>query len=158
LTVGFLGILANTGRSILTLIPLFFLNMGIGLIMGYIMARVSVYTLNKIELEYEGLYPVLTIGLVLITYSVTTLIKGSGFLAVYFLGLLMSKEDFVHKRSLLKFYEGVAWLMQILMFLALGMLVFPSQIVPIIGSGLLIAAILMFVASAGKRIFLPVAF
>ncbi|HOU36894.1 MAG TPA: potassium/proton antiporter, partial [Candidatus Omnitrophota bacterium] len=146
LTIGFLGILTSSGQSIVSLIPSFVSSMGVGLIMGYLMARLSVFILNRIRLEYEGLYPVLIMGLVLITYAITTLVNGSGFLAVYLLGLLMSREDFVHKRSLVRFYEGVAWLMQILMFLALGMLVFPSQIVPVIGSGLLIAGILMFIA------------
>jgi len=146
LTIGCLGILTNSGQSVLTLIPLFVTNMGVGLIMGYLMARLGVFVINRIRLEYEGLYPVLTIGFVLITYAVTTLVNGSGFLAVYLLGLLMSKSDFVHKRSLVRFYEGLAWLMQILMFLALGMLVFPSRIVPVMGSGLLIAAILILVA------------
>jgi len=110
------------------------------------MAKASVVLINKIKLEYEGLYSVLTIGLILITYAVTTLIQGNGFLAVYLLGLMMSRSDFVNKRRIVRFYEGIAWLMQIAMFLTLGLLVSPSQIIPIIAGGLLIAAILIFLA------------
>lgn len=146
LTVGCLGLLTSPGSSILNLIPLFILNMGVGLLMGYVMSKVSIFFINRSKLEYEGLYPVLTIGLILFTYAATTLVKGNGFLAVYLLGLLMSKKDFMHKNSLIRFYEGIAWLMQIAMFLTLGLLVFPSQIVPVIGGGLLIAAILMLFA------------
>jgi cell volume regulation protein A len=82
----------------------------------------------------------------LITYALATLIQGNGFMAVYLLGLMMSKNDFVNKRSIVRFYEGIAWLMQIVMFLTLGLLVFPSQIFPVIGSGLLIAAVLIVLA------------
>jgi len=120
--------------------------MGVGLAMGYFMSKISLSFINKSKLEYEGLYPVLTIALVLLTYSLTSLIKGNGFLAVYLLGLMMSRSDFVNKRSIVRFYEGIAWLMQIAMFLTLGLLVFPSRIIPVIGSGLLTAAVLIFIA------------
>ncbi len=146
LTIGFLGILTRSESSVVHLLPLFLLDMGMGLLIGYLMARASIAIINNIKLEYEGLYSVLTIALILLTYAITVLLKGNGFLAVYLLGLMMSKNDFVNKRTLIRFHEGVAWLMQIAMFLTLGLLVFPSQIVPIIGSGLLISAILILVA------------
>ncbi|OGX15762.1 MAG: K+/H+ antiporter [Omnitrophica WOR_2 bacterium RBG_13_41_10] len=146
LTIGCIGLLANPSSSVLNLIPFFVLNMGVGLLMGYCMSRVSIFLINKSKLEYESLYPVLTIALILFTYALTTVIKGNGFLAVYLLGLMMSRSDFVNKRSIIRFYEGIAWLMQIAMFLTLGLLVFPSQIVPIIVSGLLIAAVLILFA------------
>ncbi|MFA5157012.1 MAG: potassium/proton antiporter [Candidatus Omnitrophota bacterium] len=146
LTIGCIGLLINPGSPVLNLIPFFVLNMGVGLLMGYFMSRVSIFLINKSKLEYEGLYPVLTIALVVFTYALTTLIKGNGFLAVYLLGLMMSRSDFVNKRSIVRFYEGIAWLMQIAMFLTLGLLVFPSRIVPIIVSGLLVAAILILFA------------
>ncbi|MDD5565395.1 MAG: potassium/proton antiporter [Candidatus Omnitrophica bacterium] len=146
LTIGCIGLLTNPGSSELNLISLFVLNMGVGLATGYFMSRISLSFINKSKLEYEGLYPVLTIALVLLTYSLTSLIKGNGFLAVYLLGLMMSRSDFVNKRSIIRFYEGIAWLMQIAMFLTLGLLVFPSRIIPVIGSGLLTAAVLIFIA------------
>jgi len=58
----------------------------------------------------------------------------------------MGNSKMVHKRSLIKFYDGQAWLMQIILFLTLGLLVFPSEILPLIGTGLLISAFLIFVA------------
>ncbi|MDD5254881.1 MAG: potassium/proton antiporter [Candidatus Omnitrophica bacterium] len=146
LTIGFLGIITREHTSIWHLLPLFVLDMGIGLVMGYLMARISIALINKIRLEYEGLYPVLTIALILLTYAVTASARGNGFLAVYVLGLMMSRGEFVNKRSLVRFHEGIAWLMQIMMFLTLGLLAFPSQIVPVVAAGLLIAAILIFLA------------
>ena len=86
---------------------------------------------------------VLTLALVLLTYGGTALLQGSGFLAVYLAGLVMGSSDFVHKRSLIRFHDGLAWLMQITMFLVLGLLVFPSRLLPVAGTGLLIAFFLI---------------
>ncbi|MCK9431784.1 MAG: potassium/proton antiporter [Candidatus Omnitrophica bacterium] len=146
LTIGFLGILTNSLSSPWSLFPLFILNMGLGLLAGYLMAKVSILVIDRIKLGYEGLYPVLTVSLVFLTYSLASLIKGNGFLAVYILGLLMSRGEFAYKKSLVKFYEGTAWLMQIAMFITLGLLVFPSQIPPVAGKGILVAAVLIFLA------------
>jgi cell volume regulation protein A len=99
-----------------------------------------------LKLGYEGLYPVLTLAFVLFAYSLTSLIGGNGFLAVYLAGIIMGNQQFIHKRSLLRFHDGLAWLMQIALFLTLGLLVFPSHLVPVIGIGLLLAACLMFIA------------
>jgi cell volume regulation protein A len=80
------------------------------------------------------------------TYSVTHAIGGNGFLAIYLCAVVIGNSNIVHKRSLIKFYDGQAWLMQIILFLTLGLLVFPSRILPLIGTGLLISAFLIFVA------------
>ena len=85
-------------------------------------------------------------ALVGLTYGATASLGGNGFLAVYVAGLVMGNSDFIHKQSLKRFHDGVAWLMQITMFLTLGLLVFPSRLVPVIASGLLVALFLTFVA------------
>lgn len=146
LTVGFLGILLGERASFWSLAPAFALDMGVGIIAGYLMAKIGTAVINRVRLEYAGLYPVLTIGLVLLTYAVTAFARGNGFLAVYLLGLLMNKNEFVHKKSLKAFHEAVAWLMQITMFLTLGLLVFPSELAVVVAPGLLVTAILMFAA------------
>jgi cell volume regulation protein A len=146
LTVGFLGILLGEHSSLLSLLPAFALDMGIGVIAGYLMAKAGLAIINRMKLEYAGLYPVLTISLVLLTYAITSFARGNGFLAVYLMGLLMNKNEFVHKKSLKGFHEALAWLMQITMFLTLGLLVFPSELMRVFAPGLLITAILMFAA------------
>ena len=110
------------------------------------MGSASVWLVNHIKLETEGLYPVLTLGLAFFTYSVTHAIGGNGFLAIYLCALILGNSRIVHRRSLIKFYDGQAWLMQIILFLTLGLLVFPSRILPLVGTGLLISAFLIFVA------------
>ncbi len=157
LTVGLTGLLFNRNSSLIGLIPLFFQQMALGALFGYGMGRAMVFVVNRIRLEYEGLYPVFTLALVALTYGATASLGGNGFLAVYIAGLLMGNNDFIHKRSLIRFHDGLAWLMQITMFLTLGLLVFPSRLVPVIGVGLLVALFLMFVARPAS-VFLALAF
>lgn len=146
LTAGFTSLLVQPDAAITDLIPAFVQQMALGAGLGYVMGRGMVLLTNRARLEYEGLYPVLTLALVLLTYGATTVVEGNGFLAVYVAGLVMGNSTFVHKKSLMRFHDGVAWLMQIVMFLTLGLLVFPSRLPPIMGAGLLTAAFLMFVA------------
>jgi cell volume regulation protein A len=146
LTIGLVQLLTQADASLANLILLFALQMSIGAVAGYAMGKAALFLINRLKLGYEGLYPVLTLSLVALTYGLTNIIGGNGFLAVYLAGIIIGNENFIHKRSLLRFHDGLAWLMQIAMFLTLGLLVFPSRLVPIIGSGLLIAACLIFIA------------
>jgi cell volume regulation protein A len=146
LTMAISGLLMAPGSSAWNLIPAFILQMVIGAAAGYGLGRGMVFAVNRLRLNQEGLYPALTIALVLLTYGLTTLIRGNGFLAVYIAGIVMNEYSFVHKRSLMRFHDGLAWLMQIAMFITLGLQVFPSQLVPVIGSGLLMSLVLVFVA------------
>lgn len=147
LTVGLIQRIKQPDLLPLNLIGLFIQQMLIGAVLGYGMGRVMLYLVNRLKLGYEGLYPVLTLSLVFLTFGLTAVMGGSGFLAVYLAGMVLGHHHFIHKRSLLHFHDGLAWIMQITMFLTLGLLVFPSRLVPIIGAGLLIAVCLMFIAS-----------
>lgn len=146
LTVGLIQLIQFPQCSPLNLIGLFFLQMLVGAVIGVLMGRLTVWLINHIRLGYEGLYPVLSLALVFLTFGLTSILGGSGFLAVYLTGIVLGNREFIHRRSLLRFHDGLAWLMQITMFLTLGLLVFPSRLVPVAGSGLLIAAALMLVA------------
>jgi len=146
LTVGLIQLIQFPQRSPLNLIGLFFLQMLVGAVIGVLMGRLTVWLINHIRLGYEGLYPVLSLALVFLTFGLTSILGGSGFLAVYLAGIVLGNREFIHRRSLLRFHDGLVWLMQITMFLTLGLLVFPSRLVPVAGSGLLIAAALMLIA------------
>jgi cell volume regulation protein A len=146
LTIGLAQLLLNPGRTVLSLIPLLIQQLTFGVLVGWIFARLGLFLVNRLKLGYSGLYPVLMIGLIIFVYGVTTLVGGSGFLAVYLTGLLMSQSDFLHKRGVIRFFDSLAWLMQIAMFLVLGLLVFPSRIVNYWQPALLLALFLMFVA------------
>ena len=146
LTLGLLQLIQNKDASPVSLLWIFLVQMGLGAAIGYGLGKGIVYAINRLRLFYEGLYPVFILASALLTYALTATLGGSGFLAVYIAGLVAGNADFVHKKSLLRFSDGLAWLSQITMFVALGLLVFPSRVVPIVGTGLLVSAFLMFVA------------
>lgn len=146
LTIAFLSLVQNQDQEVWSVIPLFFKQMMIGGATGYGFGRLSKYIINRIQLDFEGLYPVLVIALMFITFSATDTIGGNGFLAIYICAVYIGNQEIIHKKSILKMYDGLAWLMQIVLFLTLGLLVFPSQIIPFVGVGLLISLFLIVVA------------
>ena len=146
LTIAFLTLVINQDQSFASIIPLFFQQMILGGIAGFAFGKLSKFIINKIRLDFEGLYPVLVIALMFITFSATDFVGGNGFLAIYICAVYLGNQNLIHKKTILKFYDGLAWLMQIVLFLTLGLLVFPSQIVPYIGIGLLISLFLIVVA------------
>ena len=146
LTIVITYLLTNKGATYVSLIPMFFQQMIIGALAGYLMGVLMHRVINWIRLEYTGLYSVLLITMMLFTFSFTDFVGGNAFLAVYIAGTVLGNRDFLHKKSLIKHFDGQAWLMQGIMFITLGLLVFPSQLVPYIGVGLLLSACLMLVA------------
>jgi potassium/hydrogen antiporter len=157
LTVGLLQLATTADASIGRLLFGFVVQMGLGAAIGWASGKAMVFCINHLKIFYEGLYPVLMLAFAVLIYSATASIGGSGFLAVYIAGLIAANSEFVQKKSLLRFFDGLAWLGQIAMFLALGLLVFPSHIVPVLGVGLLVSAFLMFVARP-LSVFLSLAF
>ena len=146
LTVGFISILTVKNMGIAALIPRFMLDMSVGALIGYLMAKFIVFFINRLKLGYEGLYPVIMISLVLLTYVIAVFLKGNGILAVYLVGLMLGKAEFPNKKMIMRFHDGLAWLAQIVMFVTLGLLVFPSHIVPLIGAWFFLTFLLMVVA------------
>jgi cell volume regulation protein A len=120
--------------------------MGVGAVFGILFGRAALFLINQLKLGNEGLYPVLTLSMALFTYALADWAGGSGFLAVYLAGIVLSRHDFIHKRSLIRFHDGLAWLMQIVMFLTLGLLVLPSRLAHVALPGLLLALALIFLA------------
>jgi cell volume regulation protein A len=146
LTIAFLTLVVNQDQSILSIIPFFFQQMIIGGLAGIGFGKLSKLIINKIKLDFEGLYSVLVIAIMFITFSATDFVGGNGFLAIYICAVYLGNQDFIHKKTVFKMYDGLAWLMQIVLFLTLGLLVFPTKVVPYIGIGLLISFFLILVA------------
>lgn len=146
LTIVFIGLIQNGDKSLWSVLPVFLLQLLLGGGLGYLSGLTSKYVINYIKLDYEGLYPVLSITLMLLTYSATSALGGNGFLAVYISAIYLGNQELLHKRTIMKMFDGLAWLMQIILFVTLGLQVFPSEIVPVIGIGLLISGFLIFVA------------
>ncbi|MBQ7168467.1 MAG: potassium/proton antiporter [Synergistaceae bacterium] len=126
----------------------FVVQMTAGGAMGYVMGRFSCWAIQRLRVANEALYPVWGISIVMATFGLTETVYGNGYLAVYVCGIVMGGGDFLYKYSLQRFHEGFAWLMQIIMFLVLGLLVTPSEVanMSVMSMGFLISFCLMFVA------------
>lgn len=146
LSLGLIELIKNPTFSMWHLFPSFLKQMVLGAALGYAFGRGAAWAIRRIRLNYEGLYPVLTLSLVLVAYGLTTVVGGNGFLAVYLAGMTLGNQGLAQEKSLAHFHDGVAWLMQIAMFLTLGLLVFPSQLPSVVSAGLLTSAALMFLA------------
>lgn len=154
LTVGMIALVSVPEFGLASFSLMFVQQMVVGSVLGFGMGKLMVLIVNRLELEYEGLYPALTLALALLTYGITAIAGGNGFLAVYLAAMVLGNSDFIHKRSLIRFHDGVAWLMQIAMFLRLGLQVFPSHLPSVTVPGLVIALFLMFVARPASVLLL----
>ena len=146
LTVALIQLMTNPNTNLWDLLWFFLIQMTVGAVAGVAMGELIRWTLNTLKLELRGIYPVLSVAFALLTYGLTAELHGSGFLAVYLAGLFMRRHSIVHQRNLVQFHEGLAWLMQITMFLILGLQVFPARLIPIVGVGLLVSLFLIFIA------------
>lgn len=117
-----------------------------GALTGMLFGKLAVRMTNKINLENDALYSVMMLAVMFFLFGFASFIGGNGYLAVYIGGLLIGNHRFVHKRSTMRFFDGLTWLFQIIMFLTLGLLVNPSELLPIAGLGIIVGLFLMFVS------------
>ncbi|WP_227935587.1 potassium/proton antiporter [Alkalihalobacillus deserti] len=148
LTISFIQLLLTDQPNYFLLVGSFFWQMGMGLLIGLVLGKIATYAINRINLDSSGLYPIFAMAFALLTYSVTGLIGASGLLAVYVAALVLGNADLTYRHSIFRFNEGFAWMMQILMFVILGLLVFPVQLfqLDIIVKGLILSFILILIA------------
>jgi len=146
LTVSLLEVLLGRMEPGLGLLALFAQHMAIGSVVGIGLGLATAWATNRIRLGAEGLYPVFVAAAGLLAYGLAATLHGSGFLAVYLAGMMVASRGVVFQRGILVFTDGAAWLAQVCMFVLLGMLSFPSRLMHVAGPGLLITAVLVFVA------------
>lgn len=146
LTIGITALIVDASAEWSTLVSNFIRQFLLGALGGILMGRLGQILFNKLRLDFDGLYPVMSIGLAILTFGATELVGGNGYLAVYVAGLTLGSRSFMHRITLIHFHDALAWLMQIIMFLCLGLLVFPSQLLAQTWPGIVLALILMFLA------------
>ncbi|MGE5621327.1 MAG: potassium/proton antiporter [archaeon] len=146
LTLGLIQLNLNPEASIFSLVKLFVLQMGLGAVLGLALGKAAVMLINYLKIPYQGVYSVFLLSSACLIYSLTALLQGSGFLAVYIAGIIIGNREFVHKKALVRFFDSMAWLSQISVFLILGLLVFPSRLPEVTMGGLLLSFILIFIA------------
>jgi len=124
----------------------FLQEMVVGGIAGLLVGKLILLLLEKLRLPNPSLYPGLMLAVVIFTYSATHFLHGNSFLAVYLAGLILGSKEFPYKQKIIQFCDGVSWLMQIIMFIILGLLVYLDKLISITGVGLILSIFLMFIA------------
>lgn len=146
LTISVLAFARPDGSDVQSILTLFVVQTGLGFIFGLGGGRVMRWLINHVGIEYEGLYSVLLLGLVILLFAITSYFGGSGFLAVYIAGIVLGNAELLHKGSITKFMDGIAWITQILVFLTLGLLAYPSHLLSVWKEGLILGFFMMLVA------------
>lgn len=145
LTVVFIGIVRSGSQPNYWMAGLNILvQLAIGAVLGYLLGKLSVAIINRIRMDNASLYPVLLLILGVFVFASTYYLKGNGYLAVYIAGLVIGNSKFAHKRTSMKFLDGFAWMSQILLFLTLGLLVNPHELLEVTLPAVLIALFMIF--------------
>lgn len=146
LTLGLVGVISGSADSPLALLWLFLGQFGVGTIAGLLVGRLATWAVNRVNLDTPGLYPLLALAFALVAFGAAAVLGGSGFLAVYIAGIVLGSSSIVFRRGIFSFHDAIAWLGQIVLFVMLGLLSFPSRLLAVAWEGLLIALVLILVA------------
>lgn len=136
----------GTWEIVLQAFKTLFLQFFIGGCAGVIMGYLSVWILNKINLTNAPLYAIMLMSIVFFTFTTTTKSEGNGYLAVYLAGIIIGNHRIANRKDIFAFFDGMTWMVQVLMFITLGLLVNPHQMMKFAPAALLIGLFMMFVA------------
>lgn len=146
LTITLTDLIIHPQTSWLSAVPKLIMEMPIGFAIGWLGGMGAVAMINRVRLEYDGLYSIITIATACFAFGAAELLRGNAFLAVYVAGVTMGSRNFLHRNALIQFHDALAWLMQIAMFVVLGLLVFPKNLVSVAAPGIILSLFLILVA------------
>jgi cell volume regulation protein A len=146
LVLGFIEWLEHDDYGIANMAVLFVRQLGIGLAIGVIVGSAAVWALRRVTLATAGLYPVATLAIAALAFGGADALHGSGFLAVYIAGLALGTAGIPAQQTVTAFHQGLAWVGQVAMFVALGLLVFPSHFGDVWFRGTVLALVLVFIS------------
>ncbi len=146
LVLGFIEWIQRPDYGLLDMVGLLAQQLGIGLAVGVGIGWLAVEGFRRVRLATPGLYPVASLSVAALAYGGAASLDGSGFLAVYLVGLALGSAAIPAKQTITVFHQGLAWVAQLAMFVVLGLLVFPSQLGSVAVEGTALALVLMFVA------------
>lgn len=118
----------------------------IGIVMGIIMAKIAIMIIQKYEIRLQELHQIIIFGFILLTYGATNLLSGNGFMAIFLLGITLGDSPLIFRRNMKRFFGSISWMVEVGMFVMLGLLVFPSRLLEIWKVGVGVAIILIFLA------------
>jgi cell volume regulation protein A len=145
LTIVFIQIIQSSTMGIGGIITSFLVQFIVGGVAGYLLGKLAILMLNKLNIDNQALYPILLLAFIFFTFSITDLLQGNGYLAVYIAGIMVGNHKFMHRRNVYTFMDGLTWLMQIIMFLCLGLLVNPYDMLEVAAVATLIGVFMILV-------------
>jgi len=146
LVLGFIAWIQEPGYGLADMAWLLVRQIGIGLAVGAAVGAATIAALRRAPLDTGGLYPVATLAAAALAFGGADTLHGSGFLAVYITGLALGTAGIPAQRTVTSFHQGLAWVAQVVLFLSLGLLVFPSDLGSIAVQGTVLALVVVFVA------------
>ena len=146
LTTVFLTIMTSNDTSDINIAAALTVQFVVGGVIGALIGFCGTWVVNHLKLSTSGLYPILVLSLGMIAFGGADALHGNGYLAVYAAGVIIGNRIKTGHDEIMKFHDGLSWLMQITMFIVLGLLVFPSRLLPVAGVSIALALFLMFVA------------
>lgn len=153
LTIVLIQFIQTSGMGILPILGSFAIQFIVGAAAGYLLGKLAILMLNRLNIDNQALYPILLLAFVFFTFSITDLLKGNGYLAVYIAGIMVGNNKIMHRKEINTFMDGLTWLFQIIMFLCLGLLVNPHEMLEIAIVALLIG-VFMIVIGRPLSVFL----
>lgn len=120
---------------------------------GYVLGKIALLIINKINISNQALYPILLLSFIFFIFTITDLFGGNGYLAVYIAGIIVGNNKVINRKEMSTFMDGMTWLFQIIMFLALGLLVNPHEMLNIALVATLIG-LFMIIISRPVSVFL----
>lgn len=146
LTIALIQVIASNNMSIAVIIKDLFIQFFFGAAIGFALGKAASFIINRINLSNSSLYPILLLSIVFFTFTITDLLKGNGYLAVYIAGIIVGNTKLVNRKEISTFMNGMTWLFQIIMFIMLGLLVNPHEMIDIAGVALLIGMFIIIIA------------
>ena len=157
LTIVLIQFIQSSGMGVGAIVGSFVIQFIVGAAAGYVLGKLAIRMLNKLNIDNQALYPILLLAFVFFTFSITDLLKGNGYLAVYIAGIMVGNNKIMHRKDIYTFMDGLTWLSQIIMFLCLGLLVNPHEMLEVAAVALLIKS-RIFVSWVGLRGAVPIIF
>ena len=153
LTIVLIQLTASCGMGIGAILGSFVIQFLVGAAAGYVLGKLAILMLNRLNIDNQALYPILLLSFVFFTFSLTDLLKGNGYLAVYIAGMMVGNNRIAYRKEIYTFIDGLTWLCQIIMFLCLGLLVNPHEMLSVAAMALLIG-VFMIVVGRPLSVFL----
>ena len=153
LTVVLIQLIQSSGMVASQIAFSFVIQFVVGAAAGYLLGKLAILMLNRLNIDNQSLYPILLLSFVFFTFSITDLMKGNGYLAVYIAGMMVGNNKIMHRKEIYTFMDGLTWLFQIIMFLCLGLLVNPHEMLEVAVVALLIG-VFMIVIGRPLSVFL----